>query len=312
MNDVVEPAWSAGVLLLIAAVGVLALLFLIMKVKMHAFLALILISIAVALAARIPVEEVVGTLTDGFGSTLANVASFFIIGIGVFFALGELGVATVIVGPLFIAILALIVVPPIIAFGVGGIEPAREAIRNLQSKGQEKAQEAKQQAGSKVREQVDQRSKQAGEQVSTTASDLRTVGEQLREQGKETPAKLADQAAERTEQLGSYLTESDADKILSDVEDFARKQPWAVVAGGLVLGFAASRFLKASSSQRYSQRSSGGGPSRSSADELGGGPAVTGSDTGSVANGYSAGMPPPTGDPVTAAPRTTPPTAPTV
>ena len=32
MNDVVEPAWSAGVLLLIAALGVLALLFLIMKV----------------------------------------------------------------------------------------------------------------------------------------------------------------------------------------------------------------------------------------------------------------------------------------
>src|SRR3954452_5613328 len=120
----------------------------------------------------------------------------------------------------------------------------------------EKAQEAAGQAKGRVREQVDQRSSEAGQKVSSTAGDLRSVGEQLREQGKEAPAKLAEQAAERTEKLGSYLTESDADRILSDVEEYARKQPWAVVAGGLVLGFAASRFLKASSSQRYQQRRS--------------------------------------------------------
>jgi hypothetical protein len=119
----------------------------------------------------------------------------------------------------------------------------------------EKAQEAAGQAKGRVREQVDQRSTEAGEKVSSTAGDLRSVGEQLREQGKDAPAKLAEQAADRTERLGSYLTESDADRILGDVEDFARKQPWAVVAGGLVLGFAASRFLKASSSERYQQRS---------------------------------------------------------
>ncbi len=80
MDDVVEPAWSAGVLLLIAAVGVLVLLLLIMKVRLHAFLALVLVSLGVALAARIPVEEVVGVLTDGFGSTLASVA--LLVGLG--------------------------------------------------------------------------------------------------------------------------------------------------------------------------------------------------------------------------------------
>jgi hypothetical protein len=119
----------------------------------------------------------------------------------------------------------------------------------------EKAQEAASEAKGRVREQVDQRSTDAGKQVSSTAGDLRSVGEELRKQGKDTPAKLAEQAAERTERVGSYLTESDADRILGDVEDFARRQPWAVVAGGLALGFVASRFLKASSSQRYQQRS---------------------------------------------------------
>jgi ElaB/YqjD/DUF883 family membrane-anchored ribosome-binding protein len=120
----------------------------------------------------------------------------------------------------------------------------------------EKAQEAASEAKGRVREQVDQRSTEAGQQVASTAGDLRSVGEELRKQGKDTPAKLAEQAAERTERLGSYLTESDADRILGDVEDFARRQPWAVVAGGLALGFVASRFLKASSSQRYQQRTS--------------------------------------------------------
>lgn len=123
---------------------------------------------------------------------------------------------------------------------------------------QEKAQEAKAKASDQVRAQVDERSTQAGEQIATQATDIRTVGEELRKQGKDGPAKVADQAAERAERLGSYLKDKDADTILSDVEDLARKQPLAVIAGGIALGFAASRFLKASSSQRYDQRRSSG------------------------------------------------------
>jgi hypothetical protein len=40
--------------------------------------------------------------------------------------------------------------------------------------------------------------------------------------------------------------------MLRDVERFARRQPWAFTLGGVVAGFFASRFLKASSQQRYS------------------------------------------------------------
>ena len=76
----VEPALGAGPLLLIAAAAVGVLLFLIMKLKLHAFLALILVSLLVALATRIPLEDVVTTLTTGFGSTLANVA--LLVGLG--------------------------------------------------------------------------------------------------------------------------------------------------------------------------------------------------------------------------------------
>src|SRR3954470_18043680 len=146
---------------------------------------------------------------------------------------------------------------------------ATERAQEVAGQAKDKAQEAAGQAKGRVREQVDQRSTEAGKQVSTTAGDLRSVSEELRKQGKDTPARVAEQAADRTERLGSYLTESDADRILGDVEDFARRQPWAVVAGGLALGFAASRFLKASSGERYRARQTGSG---GSAPALGHGP----------------------------------------
>jgi ElaB/YqjD/DUF883 family membrane-anchored ribosome-binding protein len=134
-------------------------------------------------------------------------------------------------------------------------EQAKEKAQEVANQAQEKLGEATEQARGRVRSQVDERSTQAGEQVSSSASDMRKVAEQLREQGSEQPAKLAEQAADRAERLGNYLTQSDADRILHDVEDFARRQPWAVVAGGLFVGFAASRLLKASSSDRYHGRS---------------------------------------------------------
>ena len=142
--------------------------------------------------------------------------------------------------------------------GVGQAgEAAKEQARQVGQQAAEKGREAADQARGRARDQVDQRSTQAGEQLSTVAQDTRTVGEELRKQGKEQPAKIADQAADRVERVGSYLRDSDSDTILRDVEDFGRRQPLAVVAGGFMIGLLASRFLKASSSDRYHGRDVG-------------------------------------------------------
>jgi hypothetical protein len=119
---------------------------------------------------------------------------------------------------------------------------------------QEKAQQAAGQVQDKLREQIDQRSSQAATQITEQASDLRSVSQSLREQGKDGPAKAADRLAEYAEKVGGYLRDKNSDALLADAEDFGRRQPWAIAAGGLALGFAASRFLKASSSQRYQGR----------------------------------------------------------
>lgn len=137
-------------------------------------------------------------------------------------------------------------------------DQAQEKAEQVKEQGKAQAHQVAGQAKGRVATEVDRRSTEAGQKVTQQASDIRSVGEQLRSQGKEGPAKLADQAADRIDRVGGWLTTSDGERILHDVEDFARRQPWAVVAGGLALGFVASRFLKASSRDRYDRRTGGG------------------------------------------------------
>jgi hypothetical protein len=135
-----------------------------------------------------------------------------------------------------------------------GAGDAQAKAQQAAGQAQEKAQAAAGQAQAKVREQLDQRSSQLGEQAHQQASDLRSVSEALRDQGKDRPAQAVDRVAGYAEQAGSYLRDTDADSLLNDAEDFGRRKPAAVAAGALALGLVASRFLKASSSRRYSAR----------------------------------------------------------
>jgi hypothetical protein len=138
-----------------------------------------------------------------------------------------------------------------IATGGSPTDQVKDQVRNKAQLAQDKTRGALGQARGRLSEQVDQRSTQAGDQVQSAAQDVRSVAEQLRNQGKETPARVAEQVADRAESFGTYLRDADGERLLGDVEAFARRQPWLVAASGLALGFVASRFLKASSSRRY-------------------------------------------------------------
>lgn len=80
VDAVPEPAYSSGVLLGIAVGAVLLLLGLIIYLRVHAFIAIVLVSLLTALATKVPVAEIVPTMLDGFGSTLAAVA--LLVGLG--------------------------------------------------------------------------------------------------------------------------------------------------------------------------------------------------------------------------------------
>ena len=116
----------------------------------------------------------------------------------------------------------------------------------------EAAQNAVDQSKSFLSKQVDERSTQLGQQIETVAQVLRRVGEHLREGGAGGPAAgYVDQGVDLIERLAHYLEDSDGERLIADAENYVRRQPWALAGAALVLGFAASRFLKASSARRY-------------------------------------------------------------
>ena len=138
-------------------------------------------------------------------------------------------------------------------------DKGEELVSSAQEQVSAKAHELVEEANFQVREQLDQRSTQAGEHVQAMGNALQSGVEQLRSQGKDVPAKLMAQVAERAEHLGAYLQSAQADQMLTDLERFARRRPWVTAGVGVLSGFVASRFVKASADRRYEGSRSNGG-----------------------------------------------------
>ena len=132
-------------------------------------------------------------------------------------------------------------------------EQAKERLEEGALQIKDKASEAKVRTREQLRAQIDTRSNETGEQMTSTASALRQTAQRLRTEQRDPQAKVLEQIAERTERFGRYLTETDGDRMLRDVERIARSRPWLVAGAGTVLGFLAARFTKASSSRRYEE-----------------------------------------------------------
>jgi hypothetical protein len=137
------------------------------------------------------------------------------------------------------------------ATGGSTTDQTREQAQEVGAQAKEKAREAGAQARSRVRDEVDRRSTHVGEQAGSTAQALRDASGRLRDEGNEPVARGLEQVADRVDRAGGWLREADGDRILRDVEDFGRRNTLVVVAGGLAIGLAASRLLKASSRNRY-------------------------------------------------------------
>jgi len=161
----------------------------------------------------------------------------------------------------------------------------------------ETAQNAVNQGKSLLGKQVDERTTQIGQQIGSVAQELRNVGDQLRQSG---PVGLAagyvDQAAELVDRFGGYLQDADSEQLMTDLEAIARKNPWGIAAGALLLGFAASRFLKTSAARRYrgydedASASYGGGSSYGAGNTGYGGGTYGGSTYGDTTYGDRTGV----------------------
>jgi ElaB/YqjD/DUF883 family membrane-anchored ribosome-binding protein len=117
-----------------------------------------------------------------------------------------------------------------------------------------KAHELGSEAQTRMRDELDTRSTKAGDGLISVGDALRRSSEQLRGEGKDMPAQVVEGVSRRADDIGRYLRTADANEILDDVEGYARRNPWLTAVAGAAVGFAASRFLKASSARRYDRR----------------------------------------------------------
>lgn len=122
-------------------------------------------------------------------------------------------------------------------------QQSREVARQTQEQASYYAGELRQ----RVEDQIDTRKEWASGELSGISQALRQTASQLQEQDQDSVGRYADQAAGQVGRLSGYLHEKEASQLIGEVESFARSRPSVFLGGAVVLGIAASRFLKSSS-----------------------------------------------------------------
>jgi gas vesicle protein len=180
---------------------------------------------------------------------------------------------------------------PAVAGGTGTDEvreTARDTAEELKDTVRESSTQLSSTARGWVQQEADQRTSAVASQAKTLADAMRETSSKLNQEGQTQSARVTDTVADRVEQLAGYLEQADGERLMNDVQDLARRNPWAFAAAGLVAGFAASRFMKASRSSETSS-SAGPVPEYRATGTYG---ADTGSYAGSGAYGTTGTMPP--------------------
>ena len=114
--------------------------------------------------------------------------------------------------------------------------------------------QVQQQAGSRI----DRGKDEAASQLEKVAGAVRQLGQGLGDQQQgplvQYAAEYGKKAADGLERLTNYLRENDTRALVSEIENFGRRQPALLLGGAFLLGLAGARFLKSSmsaASNRY-------------------------------------------------------------
>jgi ElaB/YqjD/DUF883 family membrane-anchored ribosome-binding protein len=151
--------------------------------------------------------------------------------------------------------------------------PAKEIAGDVAAQAKSHAQAAATQAKDKASAQVDDRTTQLGRQVGSQAEAFDGVAGELRKQGKDGPAKVAEQAGERVKGVADYLERADGEQLVQAATNFARENPAAAAAVGAAAGFVAGRVIKASSADDSSDTGQPAAPADAALTEQGPGAA---------------------------------------
>ena len=106
--------------------------------------------------------------------------------------------------------------------------------------------QVQQQAGSRIDRQKDE----AASEIQKVAGAVRQLGEGLSGQDEGPIAHYAAEygrkAAEGLDRFTNYLRQNDTRALVTEIENFGRRQPALLLGGAFLLGLAGARFLKSS------------------------------------------------------------------
>lgn len=124
-----------------------------------------------------------------------------------------------------------------------------------QNAGDHLLQHAKQATGAIASKMQEQAGTQIARQKESAVTELSQVVDAVRRFGESLgseesgpiaryAAQYGDKAADSLERLTTYIREQDGKKLLSDVQNFGRRQPALLLGGAFLLGFAGARLIR--------------------------------------------------------------------
>jgi vacuolar-type H+-ATPase subunit E/Vma4 len=134
----------------------------------------------------------------------------------------------------------------------------RETVENAAGQAKEKAGELVDEGRRQVRSQAEGQKNQATRQLGQIRSALNETAGNLRQRDQNAIAGVIDGAADRVETVSRYLQTHTVSDLISEAENFARREPALFIGGAMMLGVFASRFLKSSGHRHDRGRTRGG------------------------------------------------------
>lgn len=121
-------------------------------------------------------------------------------------------------------------------------QAATQAADAIKSEAQSFAQTAQE----RLRDEAQKRTETATKTLGDFAGAIRRAGDELSQNNHSPAAKLVGQAADGLERLSLSLADKRPEELLDGVRDFGRQHPLAFIAGGVLVGVALGRFVRAS------------------------------------------------------------------
>ena len=134
-------------------------------------------------------------------------------------------------------------------------DAAKDALAQVKESAGAVAGDAIGQVKDKAASVLDEQKTTLASGVASVADSIRQVGENLGNSGENNQVaafagKYGENLASQIEKFSSYIDDKELKELVTDVEQFARRNPLLFVGGAVALGVLAARFMKSSGRKR--------------------------------------------------------------